>query len=131
MRSTAGHGPWTGRPEAASAAVLRAQRTRTALVSSGQLTLAAAARERDLIGARARQLQSALTNADRLRQTMEGAAKQGGMSQVDVLLARRRYQELLLEGTDLNGDAYDAALKIRQAAALFPQPPTGLEEAKR
>jgi hypothetical protein len=62
---------------------------------------------------------------------MEGAAKQGGMSQVDVLLARRRYQALLLEGTDLNGDAYDAALKIRQAAALFPRPPTGVEEAKR
>ena len=117
--------------EAASAAVLRAQRTRTSLVSSGQLTLAAAARERDLVAARVRQLESALANADRLRQTMEGAARQGGMSQVDVLLARRRYQELLLEGAELEGDAYDVALKIRQAAALFPQPPSGMEEAKR
>ena len=65
------------------------------------------------------------------RQTMEGAARQGGMSQVHVLLARRHYQEVLLESTELVGDAYDAALKIRQTAALFPRPLLGVEEAKR
>src|SRR5262249_14570595 len=97
--------------EAASAALLRAQRARGSLVSAGQLTLQAGARERDLIAGRVTQLQAALANADRLRSTMEGAVQQGGMSQVDVLLARRRYQELLLEGAELDGDAYDAALK--------------------
>jgi len=117
--------------EAASAALLRAQRARTALVASGRLTLEAGARERDLIAGRVTQLQTALANADRLRKTMEGAAQQGGMSQVDVLLARRRYQELMLEGAELDGDAYDAALKVRQAAALFPRPPVEVEEAKQ
>lgn len=117
--------------EAASAAVLRAQRARAALVSSGQLTLEAAARERDLISDRVRQLHAAVANADKLRTTMEGAAREGGMSQVDVLLARRRYQELLLEGAELEGDAYDVALKIRQAAALFPRAAVEVEEAKQ
>jgi len=117
--------------EAASAALLRAQRARSSLVSAGQLTLRAGARERDLIAGRVTQLQAALANADRLRSTMEGAVQQGGMSQVDVLLARRRYQELLLEGAELDGDAYDAALKVRQVAALFPRPPVEVEEAKQ
>ena len=117
--------------EAASAALLRAQRARGSLVSAGQLTLQAGARERDLIAGRVTQLQAALANADRLRSTMEGAVQQGGMSQVDVLLARRRYQELLLEGAELDGDAYDAALKVRQVAALFPRPPVEVEEAKQ
>lgn len=114
--------------EAASAAVRRAARARAALVASGQLTLESAARQRVLIGDRLAQLRSALDRADRLRRSMEGAAQQGGMSQVDVLLARRHYQELLLEGTELDGDAYDAALKIRQAAAMFPRPDAATEE---
>jgi len=53
---------------------------------------------------------------------MEGAAQQGGMSQIEVLLARRRYQELLLEGAELEGAAYATSLKLRQTAALFPRP---------
>jgi len=50
----------------------------------------------------------------------EGAA--GGTSLADVLLARRSYQELLLDRSDLDADAFDATLKLRQAAALFPRP---------
>jgi cobalt-zinc-cadmium efflux system outer membrane protein len=117
--------------QAASAAVLHAARTREALVSSAHARLDAAARQRDLIAARVRQLESAVEKAGALRQAMEGAVQQGGLSQVDVLLARRRYQELLLEGAELDGDAYDAALTIRQAAALFPPPPTGAEEVRQ
>ena len=37
--------------------------------------------------------------------------------------------KLLLEGTELDGDAYDAALKIRQAAAVFPRPDSPQERA--
>jgi cobalt-zinc-cadmium efflux system outer membrane protein len=117
--------------EAASAALLRARRARAALVASGQLTLESAGRQRSLISDRVRQLRDALAKGAALRKAMQGAAQQGGMSQVDVLLARRHYQELLLEGTELDGDAYDAALKIRQVAALFPRPDVGAEEARQ
>jgi outer membrane protein, heavy metal efflux system len=116
--------------EAASAALLRAQRAHAALVAAGQITLDAAARQRDLINSRIAKLQGAIEKADALRHSMEGAAQQGGMSQVDVLLARRRYQELLLEGAELDADAYDAAVKIRQAAAMFPRPGMGGKEAQ-
>ena len=117
--------------QAASAAMLRAQRAHAALVSTGQITLAAAERQRTLIASRISKFHGALEKADSLRHSMEGAVQQGGMSQVDVLLARRRYQELLLEGAELDGDAYDAALKVRQVAALFPRPVVGVEEAER
>lgn len=116
--------------EAASAALLRARRAHAALVAAAQITLDAAGRQRTLISSRIAKLQGALEKADSLRHSMEGAAQQGGMSQVDVLLARRRYQELLLEGAELDGDAYDAAVKIRQAAAMFPPPAIGGKEAQ-
>jgi hypothetical protein len=38
----------------------------------------------------------------------------------DVLLARRSVQELLLERDDIDGEAFEAALQVRQAAALLP-----------
>lgn len=108
--------------EAASAAVISAQRARASLKASGQATLESAARERELIDARRTQLQAALGTANQVRHSMEGAAQQGGMSQIEVLLARRRYQELLLEGAELEGAAYATSLKLRQTAALFPRP---------
>ena len=64
----------------------------------------------------------ALATARSVRRAMEGAAREGGASQLEVLLARRAHQELLLDRADLDADAYDAALKIREAAALFPLP---------
>ena len=115
--------------EAASAALLRARRARAALVAASQITLDAATRQRSLINGRIDKLQGALEKADSLRHSMEGAAQQGGLSLVDVLLARRRYQELVLEGADLDGEAYDTALKIRQAAAIFPRPAPSGEDA--
>ena len=85
--------------------------------------------ERRFVAARIDQLQAALEKATALRTSMEGAAQQGGASQVDVLLARRYYQELLLERTELDADAYEAALKIREAAAMFPRPDAAGREA--
>ena len=81
---------------------------------------------RKLIADRLTRLDTALAKADELRTTMSGAAREGGASEVDVLLARRRYQEVLLDRTQLDYDAYAAALAGRQAAALFPAPETGL-----
>jgi hypothetical protein len=48
--------------------------------------------------------------------------RRGGASLTDVLLARRAHRELSLERIDLDAAAYGAMLKIRQAAALYPQP---------
>lgn len=117
--------------EAATAALVTAQRARTALRGSAQVTLESGARQRELIAARRRQLEAALTTADAVRRSVEGAAQHGSMSQVDLLLARRRYQELLLEGAELEGDAYAAALRVRQTAALFPSPPGQMEDVSQ
>jgi len=46
------------------------------------------------------------------------------MSLTDVLLARRSFQELALDRSDLDGDAFDATMRIRQATAQFPRPTT-------
>jgi outer membrane protein TolC len=99
----------------------------------GWLALESATRERQLVAQRIEHLTAALAKARTLRDSMEGAARVGGASQVDVLLARRTYQELLLDRTDLDAEAYAAALKVRQAAAVFPRPEgasraTGREE---
>lgn len=107
---------------AASATEARARRTRETLVASGQLALDAAVRRRALVSERLVQLRTAIAKSDELRGTVEGAAHQGGASQVDVLLARRRLQEVLLERTELDFDLYAATLDARRAAALFPQP---------
>jgi len=100
----------------------RASQVRDSLVASGRQVLSAATRQRELVSARIRQLDAALSTARQLRDATLGAARQGGASQVDVLLAFRAYQELLLDRTDLDADAYQAALAARQATAAFPQP---------
>jgi cobalt-zinc-cadmium efflux system outer membrane protein len=112
--------------EKANATLLSARRTREALTASGEVALAAAVQRRKLIADRLTRLDTALAKADELRTTMSGAAREGGASEVDVLLARRRYQEVLLDRTQLDYDAYAAALAGRQAAALFPAPDPGL-----
>jgi cobalt-zinc-cadmium efflux system outer membrane protein len=108
--------------QAAETALARARDARRAIVASAAEALAAAARRRELTATRATHLRDALAKARAVRRSMEGAARQGGASQLEVLLARRAHQELLLDRTDLDADAYDAALKVREAAALFPTP---------
>jgi len=113
--------------QAALTTLQRAARVRDSLVAAARQTLNAATRQRELVAARIRQLNTALATARQLRDGTLGAARQGGASQVDVLLAVRAYQELLLDRTDLDGDAYQAALAARQATAAFPQPPISNE----
>ena len=108
--------------QAAEAALARARSARRAIVATAAETLAAAARRRELAATRVDHMRQALATARSVRRAMEGAAREGGASQLEVLLARRAYQELLLDRADLDADAYDAALKIREAAALFPLP---------
>ncbi|MBX3023506.1 TolC family protein [bacterium] len=107
----------------ARAELLGARRARDTVTAAGEVALATALRRRRLIAERRAKLETALEKADQLRTAMSGAAREGGVSQVDVLLARRRYQEVLLDRTQLDLDGYAAALAGRQAAALFPTPP--------
>ena len=108
--------------QAATSTLLRAAQTRQALVQSGQLTLEATARRRQMLIARLDALEVALKKARGVRDTLVAAQQHGGASMIDALLARRAYQELLLDRVDLLADAYDATLKVRQIAALFPRP---------
>ena len=108
--------------QAAMATLSGAARVRDSLIASARQVLNAATRQRQLVAARIQQLDAALAKARQLRDSTLGAARQGGASQVDVLLAVRAYQELLLDRTDLDADAYQAALAARQATAAFPQP---------
>jgi len=108
--------------ETAAAALAKARDTRTALVETARTTLESAARQRALVASRIAQIGTALETARSVRATMEGAAREGGTSQLDVLLAQRSHQDLLLARTDLDGDAFAAALKIREATGDFPRP---------
>ena len=108
--------------EAASAALVHAQRVRQSLAQSGRLQIDAAIQQRRLIEHRISELDATLTKAAAVRDSMEGARRQGGVSQTEVLLARRTYQELSMQRADLQGEAYDVAMKIRRTAALFPTP---------
>ncbi len=108
--------------QAATATLVRAAQTRQVLADTGRITLQAATRRRELIATRARQLDSALAKARDVRDTLTAAQRRGGTSLTDVLLARRGYQELLLDRSDLDAEAFEAVLKVRAAAALFPRP---------
>ena len=116
--------------QVAMATLERASQVRDSLVAAGRQVLGAATRQRELVAARIRQLNAALSTARQLRDATLGAARQGGASQVDVLLAVRAYQELLLDRTDLDADAYQATLAARQAVAAFPQPTTNEREMR-
>jgi len=107
---------------AATATLVRAQQTRQSLVEAGRLSLESAAHRRELLNQRLEHLELALGKARGVRDAMVAAQRRGGASMIDVLLARRAYEELLLDRVDLLGDAYETTLKIRQSAALFPHP---------
>jgi len=108
--------------QAAMVTLTRAAETRQAIVAAARLSLEAASHRRDLLNARLTALEVALKKARGVRDALQAAQHRGGASMIDVLLARRAYQELLLDRIDLLADAFDATLKIRQVAALFPRP---------
>ena len=100
----------------------RAQRTRESLLSTAPNRLSAAMRQRDLILERIHRIDSAVDKARSVSDSLREAQRAGGTSQIEVLLARRAHQELLLERSALDGDAFDISLMIRQALGLFPHP---------
>jgi len=81
----------------------KARAGRRSIVAAAHAALESGVRTRTLVAARVAQLQGALATARSVRASMEGAARQGGASQLDVLLARRAHQELLLDEKFLLG----------------------------
>jgi cobalt-zinc-cadmium efflux system outer membrane protein len=108
--------------QAASATRSQYAGERRALLDASRLALDSAVRQRDLVATRSHRLDEALAKARSVRDTIEATARRGGGSMADILLARRSYQELLLEREDLDLEAFSAALKVRAAAGLVPMP---------
>ncbi len=76
---------------------------------------------RELV-ARGRMLdEQALPAAKSVADRMEAAARRGGVALPDVLLARRAYQELVLDRIDAARSAFRAALEIRRALGVTPE----------
>jgi cobalt-zinc-cadmium efflux system outer membrane protein len=100
----------------------RAERIRESLIAAAPNRLAAAVHQRGLVLDRIRRMDDALDRARSVRDALGQAQRAGGTSQIEVLLARRAYQELVSERAALDADAFDIALTIRQALGLFPRP---------
>jgi cobalt-zinc-cadmium efflux system outer membrane protein len=100
----------------------RAERLRQGLVSTAAEVLSAAMRRRDLVRRRAEHLDAAIERARTVRDAMGAAQVAGGTSLIEVLLARRAYQELLRERIDLDADAVEATLAVRRTTGMFPRP---------
>ena len=105
---------------AARAQARRARQLRATLVESTPQRLEAARAQRALAVRRMQHLDAALDKARTMRDAMAAAQQAGGISLIEVLLARRNYQELLRERIDVDGDAFRAALTIRKPLGLFP-----------
>jgi outer membrane protein, heavy metal efflux system len=76
-----------------------------------------------ILESRARLLdEDALPRAGSLAERMDAASHKGGASLIDVLLARRAFEELQLDRIDVATLAFKARLDLRRSAALFPLP---------
>ena len=77
-----------------------------------------------VLQARAHSLdEEALPRARSLAEGMDAASRKGGASLIDVLLARRAFEELELDRLGVAATAYKAHLDVRRNAALYPRPP--------
>jgi cobalt-zinc-cadmium efflux system outer membrane protein len=95
------------------------------VLSATALRALALARQRlAVLQARAHSLdEEALPRARRLAEGMDAASRRGGASLIDVLLARRAFEELELDRLGVATTAYKARLDVRRNAALYPRPP--------
>lgn len=107
---------------AATAQLQQADELRQVRVLSGTVALEALARRRELADARTSQLDAALPKAAQVIGALTEAMRRGSASLADVLLARRAYQELLIERMELEAIGHQAVVDTRRAAGLFPQP---------
>jgi cobalt-zinc-cadmium efflux system outer membrane protein len=95
------------------------------VLSATALRALALARQRlAVLQARARSLdEDALPRARSLAEGMDAASRRGGASLIDVLLARRAFEELQLDRLDVAATTFKARLDVRRNAALYPRPP--------
>lgn len=107
---------------AAVAQLEQASRMREVRVRSSTVALQALARRRDLTDARASQLDAALPKAAKVIDALTEAMRRGSASLADVLLARRAYQELLIERLELDAIFHQSVVDMRRAAGILPQP---------
>ncbi len=70
---------------------------------------------------RMEQLDVGVAKARAMRDTLVEAQRAGGISAIEVLVARRNYQDLVRERIELDQDAFEAALRIRKLIGLFPK----------
>ena len=102
-------------------AALQAHRV---LSDSALRALALARKRLAVLQERARSLdEAALPRARSLAEGMDAASHRGGASLIDVLLARRAFEELQLDRLEVAATTFKATLDIRRNAALYPHPP--------
>ncbi|MCX8072035.1 MAG: TolC family protein [Candidatus Binatia bacterium] len=105
---------------AARAVEARARELLRVLTESLPDRLKGATEQLGLALRRMEQLDRAVTKASAMRDTLVEAQRAGGISAIEVLVARRNYQDLLRERVELDGDAFSAALTIRKLSGQFP-----------
>lgn len=66
------------------------------------------------------ELDRAITKARTMRDALVEAQHAGGISAIEVLVARRNYQDLMRERVGVDADAFSAALRIRKLTGVFP-----------
>jgi cobalt-zinc-cadmium efflux system outer membrane protein len=108
---------------AAQAEAARARQLRARLLESIPQQIEAARQQRALARERKERLDGALEKARAARDAVAAAQQAGGISLIEVLVARRNYLELLRERADVDFDAFAATLALRKLLGLFPRPP--------
>ena len=95
------------------------------VLSATAIRALALARQRlAVLEARALSLdEAALPRARSLAEGMDAASRRGGASLIDVLLARRAFEELQLDRLEVAATTFKATLDIRRNASLYPRPP--------
>ena len=101
-----------------------AEQAHRVLSDSALRALTLARKRLAVLQARARSLdEAALPRARSLAEGMDAASHRGGASLIDVLLARRAFEELQLDRLEVAATTFKATLDIRRNAALYPRPP--------
>ncbi len=106
---------------AARAAEAQARTVLQTLMESTPEHLQRAREELGLALRRMEQLDLGVAKARAMLEILIQAQRAAGISAIEVLVARRSYQDLVRERVELDQDAFAAALKIRKLIGLFPK----------
>ncbi|GIW46106.1 MAG: RND transporter [Candidatus Binatia bacterium] len=108
---------------AARAAESRAREALRVLVEGLPAQLQVAQAQLELALRRMNELDRAIAKARTMRDALVEAQHAGGISAIEVLVARRNYQDLLRERVGADADAFSAAVNIRKLTGVFPTVP--------